>query len=189
MLCLMIAHRHAIAAFPANDQPLQECRPFSRWAMFSVAPKDLTVLPQLLTIRFKLLPGDVAHMDILEEKWPFFLRHRLNMQGTIQSFARMSASIAERPSIARIPQNFQHAIMCQSRPMNRSGMRASANTVWKEQLLFMKILHSGPGRPCPFEGRKQHPKGVLNLGIGIKMDSLIFHIHQPNWSLSAARCA
>src|SRR6266436_755573 len=67
MLCLMIAHRHAISAFPANDQPLQKGRPFSCWAMFSVATKDLTVLLQLLTIRFKLLPSDVAHMDVLEE--------------------------------------------------------------------------------------------------------------------------
>src|SRR5437588_8565403 len=153
MLCLMIAHRHAIAAFSADDQSLQECRPFSRLAMFSVATKDLTVLLQLLTIRFKLLPGDVAHMNVPEEKWPFFLRHGLNMEGAIQPFARMGSSIAERPSIARIPQNFQHAIVGQGRPMDRSGMRAGTNTVWKEELLFPEILHRGPGRRCPFEAR------------------------------------
>jgi len=73
--------------------------------------------------------------------------------------------------------------------MDRSGMRASTNTVWKKKLLFPKILHGGPGRPCPFEGRKQHPKGVLNLGIGIKMDGLIFHIHQPDWQLELERCS
>src|SRR5438132_12371822 len=71
MLSLMRAHRHAIAAFSADDQSLQECWPFSRRAMFSVATKDLTVLLSLLTSRFKLLPRDVAHMDVLEEKWPF----------------------------------------------------------------------------------------------------------------------
>lgn len=54
MLCLMIAHRHAISAFSADDHPLQECWPFSGGAMFSVATKDLTVLLQLLPIRFKL---------------------------------------------------------------------------------------------------------------------------------------
>src|SRR5260370_1862022 len=116
--------------------------------MFSVATKVLTVLLQLLTIRFKLLPGDVAHMDILEEKWPCFLRHRLHMQRTVQPFARMGSSITERPSIARIPQNFQHAIVCHGEPMDRSSMRAGTNTVWKEKLLVPEILHCGPGRRC-----------------------------------------
>lgn len=128
-------------------------------------------------------------MDVLEEKWPFFLRYRLNMQGAIQPFARMSSSIAKRPSVARIPQNFQHTIVGQSRPMNRSGMRAGANTVWKEQLLVPKILHGSPGRRCPFEGRKQHPKGVLHLGLGVKMNGLIFHIHQSDWQLELERCS
>ena len=68
-------------------------------------------------------------------------------------------------------------------------MRASANTVWKEKLLFPKILHSGPGSPCPFKGRKQHPKGVLNLSIRIKMDNLIFHIPQPDWQLELEGCS
>jgi hypothetical protein len=95
----------------------------------------------------------------------------------------MGSSITERPSIARIPQNFQHTIVGQGRPMDRSGMRASTNTVWEKKLLFPKILHGGPGRPCPFEGRKQNPQGVLNLGIGIKMDGLLFHIHSPDWQL------
>src|SRR6266699_1968390 len=187
MLCLMIAHRHAIAAFSADEQPLQEGWPFSRWAMFSIAPKDLTVLLQLLPIRFKLLPGNVAHMDILEEKRPVFLRDGLNMQGAIQPFARMGSSIAERPSVSRIPQNFQHAIVCQGRPMNRSGVRASPNTVWKEQVLVPKVLHRGPGRRCPLEGRKEHPKGVFNLGIGIKMNGIFFYIHQPDWQLELER--
>src|SRR6266446_3693219 len=75
------------------------------------------------------------------------------------------------------------------RPMDRSGMRAATNTVWKEQVLVPKVLHRGPGRPCPFEGRKQHSQGVLNLGIGIKMDGLIFHIHQPDWQLELERCS
>src|SRR5258707_1335698 len=79
-------------------------------------------------------------MDILEEKWPVFLRHRLHMQRTVQPFARMGSSITERPSIARIPQNFQHAIVCQGGPMDRSSMRAGTNTVWKEKLLVPKIL-------------------------------------------------
>jgi hypothetical protein len=36
-------------------------------------------------------------------------------------------------------------------------------------------------------GRKEHPKGVLNLSIGIKMDGLLFHIHQPDWQLELER--
>src|SRR5260370_5686727 len=67
--------------------------------------------------------------------------------------------------------------------MDRSGMRAGTNTVGKEQVLVPKILHCGPSRRCPFEGRKEHPKGVLHLSIGIKMDGLLFHIHQPHWQL------
>src|SRR5260370_22477862 len=102
--------------------------------MVSGTTRGLTVLLQLLTIRFKLLPSDVAYMDVLEEKWPFFLRHRLNVQGPIQPFAHMGSSIAERPSIARIPQNFQHTIVGQARPMHRSGMSASTNTAWKNKL-------------------------------------------------------
>src|SRR5947208_12986388 len=95
------------------------------------------------------------------------LWHRLHMQRTVQPFARRGSSRTERPSRARIPQNLQHAIGCQGRPRDRSGMRAATNTVWKEQVLVPKVLHRGPGRSCPFEGGKEHPKGILNLSIGI----------------------
>src|SRR6266702_2309995 len=67
--------------------------------------------------------------------------------------------------------------------MDRSGMRAGPNTVGKEQLLVPKVFHRGPGRRCPFEGRKEYPKGVLHLRIGVKMDGLLFRIHQSDWQL------
>src|SRR5260370_8779450 len=95
-------------------------------------------------------------MDIVEQKWPCFLRHRLHMQRTVQPFARMGSSITERPSIARIPKNFQHAIVCQGGPMDRSSMRAATNTVCKEKLLVPKILNCVPGRRFPSD-RSQRP--------------------------------
>ena len=112
-LGLMVADGHAIATLSTDDQTLQQGGPFSRGAMTAISSERLTVLTQLLALSFIVFPGDGANMGVLEEKWPFFLRHRLNMEGAIQPFARMGSSIAERPSISRIPQNFQHAIVCQ----------------------------------------------------------------------------
>src|SRR5260370_21252534 len=114
--------------------------------MVSGTTRGLTVLLQLLTIRFKLLPSDVAYMDVLEEQWPCFLRHRLNVEGSIQPFAHMGSSIAERPIIARIPQNFQHTFVRQRRPMDRSRVLATTNTARKNEPMFAQILHAGHAR-------------------------------------------
>src|SRR5437879_5886284 len=79
LLGLTVAYHHAIATLSTDDQSLQECRSFSGWAMATVASKDLTVLLQLLAVRFIFLPGNVTNMAIAEEEWPLFLGKRLDL--------------------------------------------------------------------------------------------------------------
>src|SRR5205814_2489358 len=70
---LMVADGHAIATFSTDGQSLQQGWPFSRGAMTAIPSERLKVLTQLLAISFIVFPGDVAHVGVLEEKWPFFL--------------------------------------------------------------------------------------------------------------------
>jgi len=45
---LMIAHRHAIATAPTDDQSLQQSRSFSRGTVAAISAVGLTIGPQLL---------------------------------------------------------------------------------------------------------------------------------------------
>src|SRR5271169_3859018 len=113
--------------------------------MSAVGSKDLTVLSQLLAVRFIFLPGDVTRMGITEEKRPFFLRDRLDLHRAIQPFGRMGTPIAERSCIARITQHFEHAIVNEGCPVDLACMGTCTDTTRKEQPLFTEMLD---GRPC-----------------------------------------
>src|SRR5258708_22127702 len=145
LLGLMIADGHAIATLSTDDQSLQQGWPFSRRAMTAIPSERLTVLTQLLAIGFIVVPADVAHMGVLEEKWPFFLGDGLDAEPAIQPFTAVGPSVAERPSIARIPHDLEHGIVDERCPMNGSCMGASTDTARKEQSLFAKIFDRCPG--------------------------------------------
>src|SRR5260221_12195086 len=107
----MVADGHAIATFSTDDQSLQQGGPFSWGAMTAIPSERLTVLTQLLAIGFIVVPADVAHMGVLEEKWPFFLCDGLDAGPAIQPFTAVGPSVAERPSIARIAPDLEDGML------------------------------------------------------------------------------
>src|SRR2546422_678241 len=80
MPAFMIAQRHTLATPPADDQPLQQGWSFAWGAVTTIFAVSLTILLQLVQIRFVLFPGDVARADLPQEKWPLLLWDSFQVQ-------------------------------------------------------------------------------------------------------------
>src|SRR5260370_364104 len=95
----------------------------------------LAIGAQLREMGFVVFPADVASMHFLNEKQPLFLRKRLDVKRAIRMFAGLGPSETERTSVARVAEHFEHGVVLQWHPMERTFMRTVANTAWEEESL------------------------------------------------------
>ena len=92
--------------------------------MATVTSKDLTVVLQLLTVRFIFLPGNVTNMAITEEKWPLFLGERLDLPATAITEAVIEEHLRPRgvPETILVPlqEQFQTCNVARYAPVKSS---------------------------------------------------------------------
>src|SRR5262249_17354404 len=132
--------------------PLEQGGAFPRRAMPPLLAAGLRVGAELLQVRLVLLPAEVAHMRVTQEKRPLLLRQALDVGRAIWMLGGGRAPRAERAGIAGITQRLEHGVVTQRHPVDGSGMRASTDPAWKEQPLRAEVLDGGPGGARPLEG-------------------------------------
>ncbi len=180
LLGLMVADGHAIATVSTDDQSLQQGGPFSRGAMTAIPSERLTVLTQLLAIGFIVVPGDVANMGVLEEKWPCLPLGRSRL-GACHPTVYCCGSVRSRTP--------QHSADCARRFRTVLWMSGAQCMVpaWgpvrtrrgKSSPCSRKYLTAAQADPVRVIGGKQGAQGLLDLGIGIEPDGIDIS-HRPD---------
>src|SRR5258708_34483732 len=64
-----VADRHPPPTPPAQDEALQQCRPFSNRPS-SVLMSECAIINEALLVPLELLPGDVGGMVVMEDERP-----------------------------------------------------------------------------------------------------------------------
>ncbi len=173
-----VAHAHPIATASAQQQSLQQGRPFAGWALPAIVPVSLRILEQSLLVGLVLLPRDVPRMCTRDQTDPTVRGHEFDRGAAIREPTAFAPSPHEGPRIARVMQDLQHALLMEGFPDQVSLPWTDAYASGEEHLVLPKRLHRRRGRSRPLKGRKQETDRLLHLLVGIQLHPLLSVVHQ-----------
>jgi hypothetical protein len=129
----VVSKRHAIAANPADDKPLEKRWSFTRRALATVIATRLCTLKKSALVSFVLLPRNVAGVRIAMERKPFFAWKLSFPKATVRLLVPASLPKSEGASVARIVQHLQGSRISQWAPEQIAFVRAAAKATRKQQ--------------------------------------------------------
>src|SRR6266480_7466479 len=179
----LIPDAHASPTGATQDDPLQQ-----RWA-FTHGSAMFTrirgpVVSELLLVSSKLLPGDVAGMDVQQHNGPILLLHPacVTLDARLFSWERLAAGLGTPVDVGacvhRAVQDIQHPPIAQSPPHQFFRVRPSPQACGKAQVVLGKMTDYRECRAMLLKEREDESNGLLHCLVRIKHDVVSRIVHQ-----------
>src|SRR5260370_3874319 len=179
----LIADAHASPTGATQHAPLQQ-----RWAstygsaMFTCIRG--AVVSELLLVSSKLLPGDVAGMDIQQHNGPILLLHSAcaTLDARLFSWERLAAGLGTSVDVGtcvhRAVQDIQNPPIAQSSPHQFFRVRPSPHACGKAQVVLGNMTDHRECRAMLLKEGEDESNGLLHCLIRIKHDVVSSLVHQ-----------
>ena len=171
-----VADRHAPPTPPAQDEALQQRRPFSeRPASLLMVDRAIVEEPPLIPL--ELLPGDVAGMVVVEDERPILgddaTRPPLDpgLLAGQDDVAGLGPSIDIGARVSRIVEDGQDTPVVQGPPGQLAVAAPAVMAGGEAELILGEILDHAERGPDPLEGVEDQAQRLLDLLVGIEDES------------------
>ena len=141
-LAVVILNGHALAAAPAQHQPLQQGSSLAWRPAAPISTHGLGTLVQARLVALEGLPRDVAGMDAGDQRHPLVARHAPQPRVAIDGALRMATSIDEGAGVPGVVQRPQHLAVVDAVPHKLALVRPLGAAPWEGQLFHAR----GPDR-------------------------------------------
>jgi hypothetical protein len=135
-----VMNAHSLSTNAAYDATLHKRRPFPWRPRFPCSSEPQRVLGEAILIGLKLLPTDVADMNIRNHELPFRPGNLGRAVLAVWQKVSADATIDECAGIARIMQHLEDSRMRGSHPMQLALVQALTNAAGESEALVMEQL-------------------------------------------------
>ena len=161
---LVVADGHPPAAAAADEQALQQRRPFAGGPGGPLGAVGVRVAGEQALVALELVPADVAEVGVRDQRRPLLARQLLHARLPVGRLAGAAAAVDERARVARV------VPVAERHPDKLALALAAADAGGEAQPLAVEGLHDGARRAGALEGGEQVAERLLDALVGVERD-------------------